>query len=371
LASVWLVILVIGFVQAGNGLQTDLLGVRADMEAFPPLVIGLIMACYYVGYSTSPLVSRSIIGRLGHVMTISAAALIAGVVIVLHGLIVTAPAWALLRLISGLSLSILYVAVESWIHERVDNRVRGRIFSLYVVMQLVAMTGSQALLNLGSPREVGIFAVAGILFALGAVPAFAARHDAPHKAPPEPFDIVKLFRVSPLGVLVTALSGVSWSIVFTFGPVYAGKAGFDLAGVSLFMGLAMAGGAVAQFPFGWLADAIGRRPTIVAMSTGALGASLFGLWASRHGFAMLDASSVLLGALIFPLYAISVAETNDKIAPQQRVPAAAGLVLLFGLGSILGPLLCGGAMSAAGPQGFFAVLAAVTLATVAVAAKAR
>ncbi len=370
-ASIWLVILAIGLVQTANGLQTDLLGMRADLEAFPAWTIGLIMASYYVGYSAAPLVSRSVIARLGHVTTMAAASAIAGIVIVTHAFAVTALVWALLRVVSGLALSLLYVAAESWIHERVDNRLRGRVFSIYMVVQMIAMTVAQALLSIDSPRHAGLFVLSGLLFTAGAAPVLFARRVAPHRAPPDPFDLVKLFRTSPLGVIATVLAGVSWSIIFTFGPVYAQRSGFGIAGVSLFMGLAMVGGAVCQFPFGWLSDRAGRRLTIGLMSAAAVAASLFGVWADAHGAEIKYLAAPLLGAFVFPLYAISAAHINDRIAPQARVAAAAGLVLLFGLGSIFGPLACGWAVSAIGPAGFFEVLAAVMATSVAVAAVAR
>ena len=64
LKSVWLVIFAAGLVQTANGLQTDLLGVRAGLEAFPVWALGVIMACYYIGYSAGPLVSHNIVARL-------------------------------------------------------------------------------------------------------------------------------------------------------------------------------------------------------------------------------------------------------------------------------------------------------------------
>jgi hypothetical protein len=47
------------------------------------------------------------------------------------------------------------------------------------------------------------------------------------------------------------------------------------------------------------------------------------------------------------------------------------LVLLFGLGSILGPLASGGAMSAMGTDGYYVVLAATLAASLAVTAITR
>jgi MFS family permease len=130
LRSVWAVILTGGLVQLANGLQTDLLGVRAGIEKFPPLAIGLIMAGYYVGYSTGPLVSPLVIRSLGHVRTIWIAMAIAAVSIAVHGVFVSPSAWTLLRVVSGLAISVNFVAVESWINDRSENRVRGRVFAV-------------------------------------------------------------------------------------------------------------------------------------------------------------------------------------------------------------------------------------------------
>lgn len=369
--SVWAVIATIAFVQTANGLQTSLLGVRAGIEAFPAWTFGLIMASYYVGYTAAPLASRQIIGRAGHVNTMAVGALVAALMIVAHAYLVWPLAWAVLRAISGFALSSLYVGAESWIHDRVENAQRGRVFSIYMVVQMIAMTLAQLLLSVGNPRTAYPFILAGLLFAVSCAPVLYARRSAPHHAPPAPFGILKLYFASPLGAIATVLAGVSWSIVFTFGPVYAQRSGFGLSQVSIFMALAMIGGAFVQFPMGWLSDAAGRRLTIALMSAGGIAVALFGLWADGHGIVAKYAGSFLVGALIFPVYAISAAHTNDAVTPQNRVAAAAGLVLLFGLGSIFGPLLSGGAVSAMGASGYFVVLAATMTASLAAAAVTR
>ena len=366
--AVWAVLLSAGIVQVANGLQTDLIGVRATLEAFPAWTTGIVMASYYCGYVTGSLLSHSVIQRLGHVQTTMAAVVIAACVIVLQALFVTPLAWIALRLLCGLSLAMTYVSYESWINERAENRVRGRIFSLYLVMQMIGMTGSQALLSAGDPRNTHLFILTAILFVIGGIPMLLARHMAPEKPPPSPIDMKALFTVSPLGALITTLSGIAWAIVFAFGPVYAQRAGFSLRNIGLFMGVAMVAGAIAQFPLGWLSDAVGRRATLILMTACGLAAALFGLWTHKDGVYI---AMVLIGASVFPLYAISVAHTNDRIAPHRRVASAAGLVLLFGVGSIFGPLLSGGAMSVMGVNGFFASLAAVMALSVAVTAIAR
>src|ERR1700733_15363638 len=219
LAAVWAVILSGGIVQTANGLQTELLGVRAGLEAFPPWSIGVLMAGYYVGYSSGPFLSRVVIRRIGHVYTIAIGLLFAAISILLHAVIVTPVAWTILRAISGIVLASTYVACESWISGRSENRVRGRVFSVYMVLQMAGMTFAQVLLASGDPKTIRPFALSALLFVAGAVPVLFSGRSAPAAAPPEPFGLVHLFRVSPLGAAATACAGILWSIFFTFGPV--------------------------------------------------------------------------------------------------------------------------------------------------------
>ncbi len=368
--TVWAVIATIFFVQTANGLQTSLLSFRAALE-FPAATIGMVMASYYVGYSAAPLVSRAVIGRIGHVNAMALGTVCAALLIAAHAVLVTPLAWAVLRLVSGFVLSSAYIAAESWIHDRVSNDKRGRVFSIYMVVQMVAMTLAQLLFGLGDPKSLAPFLLAAAVFVVAAIPVLSARKTAPHRLPPAPFGVLRLFLASPLGAIATVLAGVSWSIVFTFGPVYAQKSGFDVVHVSLFMALAMVGGALLQFPFGWLSDHFGRRRTIALLSAGGVAVSLFGVWADGQGDVAIYAGSALAGALIFPMYAISAAHTNDAIAPQNRVAAAAGLILLFGLGSIFGPLAVGGAVAGMGASGFYVVLAATLGVSLAAAAVTR
>ncbi len=146
------------------------------MEAFPTWTIGIIMAFYYVGYSAAPLVSRFVIGRAGHVKVMFIGVLLAGGVIALHALLVAPLAWAALRMLSGFVLSSAYVAAESWIHDRVENSQRGRVFSIYMVVQMAAMTIAQLLLDVGDPRSTMPFFLAAAIFVVGAFPPlFATR----------------------------------------------------------------------------------------------------------------------------------------------------------------------------------------------------
>lgn len=371
LHSISAVILSVGLLQIGNGLQTDLISVRADIAGFGAGTIGWMMATYYVGYSLAPLSARLLIGRLGHVCAIVICAVAAGAMILAHPLLVTPAAWASFRFVSGFALSLVYVGYESWINDRAPNAERGRAFSVYIVVQMAAMLVAQCLFGLGDPVKVGPWVLTGALFASAALPVLLARRSAPDHAPPAPLSLARLFAASPLGAGATVLAGVSWSVLFTFGPIFAKHVGFGQSGTGLFMALAMATSGILQFPLGWLSDVAGRRRVIAMMFVLGFVASLFGLWAARHGVTANLVAVAVTGGFVFPLYAICVAHVNDATAADARVAAAASLVLLFGLGSILGPLMSGWAFTAMGPMGLYAILAATMVAGLALAARWR
>jgi MFS family permease len=371
LYSISAVILSVGLLQIGNGLQTDLISVRADIAGFGAGTIGWMMATYYVGYSLAPLSARLIIGKLGHVGAIVVCAVAASAMILVHPFLVTPASWACFRFVSGFALSLVYVGYESWINDRAPNAERGRIFAVYIVVQMAAMLVAQYLLGLGNPAKIGPWVLTSALFASAAVPVLVARRSAPDHAPPAPLGLARLFATSPLGAGATVLAGVSWSVLFTFGPIFAKHVGFGLAGTGLFMALAMGTSGVLQLPLGWLSDIAGRRRVIALMFVLGLVASLFGLWAASHGITANLVAVAATGGFVFPLYAISVAHVNDVTAQDARVAAAASLVLLFGLGSIAGPLLSGWAFAAMGPMGLYAILAATMIAGLAVAARWR
>jgi len=59
---------------------------------------------------------------------------------------------------------------------------------------------------------------------------------------------------------------------------------------------------------------------------------------------------VAFGALVFAVYGLSVAHTNDLIAPSEVLETTGGLLLLYGIGATVGPTLAGGLMDLLGPE---------------------
>jgi MFS family permease len=122
------------------------------------------------------------------------------------------------------------------------------------------------------------------------------------------------------------------------------------------------GGAIFQWPLGLLSDKLDRRRVLAATT---LGAALVGLVILLAGEHVPEIALMLLGGLwggmAFPLYSIAVALTNDHARPDEYVQVSSGLLLMYGVGAIVGPLLAGLTMAATGPIGLYIFSAVVHL----------
>jgi MFS family permease len=61
----------------------------------------------------------------------------------------------------------------------------------------------------------------------------------------------------------------------------------------------------------------------------------------------------IFGAAIFAMYPVIVAHANDHAPPGTSIQVSGGLLMVYGLGSIIGPLVAGLPMMELGPRGLF------------------
>lgn len=357
--SAWALLLGMGMLMLGNGLQGSLLGIRAVSEGFGTTVTGLVMTGYYVGFLAGSTLTPRIVLNVGHVRVFSALASLASVAILVHAAAVEPLTWAAMRFVTGFAYAGLYVVAESWLNDRATNESRGQLLSVYMVVLFSGLALGQLLLNLADPAGVFLFLLASVMISLAIVPISLTAGPTPAFETITKISIRQLYRLSPLGVLGASATGMAHGTLFALGAVYGERIGLSVAEISLLMGVAVTGGIVAQWPIGRLSDRFDRRRVITAV---ALLAAIFALLAAIFGgtsFALLLGLTFLLGCMTLPMYSLCIAHTNDYLKPTQMVRAGATLVLAGGIGACLGPPLAATLMGAVGPVAFFAFLAGV------------
>jgi len=80
-----------------------------------------------------------------------------------------------------------------------------------------------------------------------------------------------------------------------------------------------------------------------------------------EGFLHVLLGAGFLGAFVFTLYSLSAATANDRITSEQRVQVAGALLITYGAGAVIGPILAGQFMSLLGPQGLFFYVALIEI----------
>lgn len=358
--ATWPLLLGMGILMLGVGLQGTLLGVRATAEAFSPTVTGLVMSCYYVGYLVGTRLSPRLMRRVGPVRVFATLAAIAAIAVLVQGAWVHPLTWGLMRLVSGLCAAGIYVVAESWLNHRASSDNRGRLFAVYMLILYAGLGSAQFLLVIANPMTTLPFMLVAALICAAMVPIVASAREVPGPAAPQRVRFGELFRQTPLGVVAVALSGVISSILFSMGPVYARLVGFDTHGVAIFMALSIVAGAISQYPVGRLSDRMDRR-TVIALvcAVASAVAVLIATLPARPTAAFLALASVFWGAAL-TLYSLSVSHVNDKLRPEQMVAASGKLLLVNGVAAAFGPLVIGALLSWWGERAYFASLALLT-----------
>lgn len=351
------------FLLMGNGLQNTLLPVRASIESFSAIDIGLLGSAYFLGFAAGCIYGPHIVRRVGHIRTFTAMATIASCVVLVHAFVITPITWWALRVATGICFAILYMVIESWLNEKATNQNRGTVFSIYTIINLTVITAGQMMLTLDDPTNFMLFSFASILVSLAVVPVALSTSSEPAPIKAVKINFTELYRTSPVGVIGCLTVGLTNGAFWALAPVFVQGDAIDTSVVAVFMSIAVIAGAVGQWPLGRLSDRVDRRQVIVTACVGSMAAGI--LLALGHGFMQnwLLPAAFGYGLFAFPLYALSVAHTNDFAHESKYVEVACGLLLVYAIGAVAGPIIASISMSFMGAGGLFAFTALIHLLT--------
>ena len=350
--ATWALLVGVGFIMLGNGLQGTLLGLRATMEGFPTFVTGVMMSGYFVGIFIGSVFAPRLVRRVGHIRVFAALASTASIAILIHSLYVDPITWTVMRLITGISYAGLYVVTESWLNDRAGNETRGKLLSVYMLITTLGLGAGQFLLNLADPRDADLFILVSVVVSFGLIPMLLTARPAPAFEISGKMTLRILFKASPLAVISNALTGVAHGTIFGLGAVYARQKGFDNELVSIFMACFLFGGLLFQWPLGLWSDRVDRRKMIIVMAGVAVAMTLLAV-ITPAGSTRFFVIIALLGGMAMPMYSMCIAYANDRLEPEQIVAASGSLVMVAGIGMSTGPIMVSYLMSLFGPDYYF------------------
>ena len=343
----------------GSGLFGTLLGVRAGLEGFPDVVIGLIMSAYFVGFFVGTLVCPAIVRRVGHIRAFTMFAAIASATAILHALVIGPWVWAALRVVNGVCMVGFFMVTESWLNSITSNERRGQVFSAYVAVTLGSLALGQIFIAAADPTGFILFGVVSIFFSLALVPVAFTRIEQPQPVTVPHLGVRHLYDVAPAAVVGAFASGLTGSALWGLAPVFVQRIDLDTPVVAGMMTAAVLGGALLQWPIGRVSDRSDRRRVLSAICAAGALAAVATLAATHWSVAAIMAAMFLYGGLAFSVYPLSVAFLNDRLAREHALASSSGLLLVYGVGAAIGPTVAGSAMEIFGPRTLFGYFALV------------
>jgi len=119
------------------------------------------------------------------------------------------------------------------------------------------------------------------------------------------------------------------------------------------MASAIVAAMIVAWPLGRLCDLFDRRRVMFWVALVAATAAALVVFLGAERLWLLTLLAGLFTGLSAALYPIAVAITNDRMASNQIVAASATLLLSYGIGSVIGPIVMSQLVALIGPEGLF------------------
>lgn len=357
LAPISALLLAVAFLLLGHGLLLTLLPVAASGFEFSDSQIALTGSAYFLGFVTGCLCTPHILKRVGHIRSFAVLATAYSVVILVFPWLPDFWSWVGLRFMVGVSISGLYMIVESWLSDCSDSKNRGTILSTYTMLTMLMIMCGQQLFNLGSANSHMMFGLAAVFVSISIIPVSLTLTLAPAPVSQVKLNLAKVWRHSHVAVMSVIAAGLVTGAFWSLAPIYAKSNQFDTAQLTAFMSATVLGGACFQWPLGRLSDRHDRR--LVLMYLALIGVAVSAIFVfvplaiDNFGGWPATVTAFFWGATCMTLYAIALAHANDSADRSDFVEIGSAMLITLGFCSALGAPLASILMNIFGASGLY------------------
>lgn len=349
----------VGLLQLSSGGVGPLDALTGLAAGFTTTEVGILGSAHFFGFFIGCWWTPRLMGSVGHSRAYATFTAMGAIGLAAHVLVVDPLAWALMRVASGICVAGCYTVIEAWLQAKVTNDTRGRTMGSYRVVDISASFVAQFMIGALASLETYIaYNLLTILCCASLLPLAVTKVEQPAIPAIGRLRPGLAWRRSPLAVaavIVAALSAASFRMV---GPVYGQEVGLRADQIGLFLASYVAGGAIAQYPAGALADRYDRRWVLIWLSVAALGASALTVAASGGGEAAVMLAAAVFGFTTFPIYSVAAAHAHDFAEDSERVELSAALMFFYAVGAIAAPWSTSALIEVAGPAALFWVIGA-------------
>ncbi|MEM1233427.1 MAG: MFS transporter [Pseudomonadota bacterium] len=359
-AALFLAVIFLQLSSGGVGTVDALTGLSLG---FSTGQIGLLGSAHFAGFFVGCWWAPRLMGNVGYSRAFAVFTSLGAIGLLGHILTEEPFIWAALRVASGLCIAGCYTVIEAWLQAKVTNATRGRSMGAYRFVDLGGQLAAQLMIGALAGVELYMaYTILAIFCSASILPLALTRASPPGlEGAPRLHPLLAVQR-SPLAVGGVIVSGLTSSAYRMVGPIYGSEIGLSADQVGLFLAAVILGGAVAQFPAGWIADRYDRRKVLVGVSLASTAACGVSAMAATPAAAI--AASALFGFVTLPVYSIAAAHAHDFTEDHERAELSAALLFYYAVGAIISPVAVSALIGAYGPLSFYVFIAAGHLALI-------
>lgn len=360
-AALFLSVILMQLASGGLGPLDALSGLALS---FTTSQIGLLGSAHFLGFFIGCWWAPRLMGSVGHSRAFAAFTATGAMSLIAHMVVIDAYAWAAMRIAMGLCVAGCYTVLEAWLQAKVTNATRGRAMGIYRLADMGASLVAQMLISVLEPASYVSYNLLALICCAALLPITLTKAEQPATPSAPRLRPGLAIACSPLaaaGVVVAALSSATFRMV---GPLYGQQVGLAIEQIAWFLAAFVLGGALAQFPVGWLADKYDRRHVLIGLSIAAVFSCIVTAWLGELSAQGVMLTAFFFGLTSFPIYSVSAAHANDFARDDQRVELSAALMFFYALGAIAAPLAASKLIEAYGPSAMFIMIAVAHLALI-------
>ncbi len=332
------------------GTVSPLLAISLQHKGTSPATIGFVVSASWVAILLFYKLIPRLLHKFGVVKTNLCSVLITS--LGLWGITLTDNLILIftLNFILGIGLILRWIACDTWIVQVSSKHELGRAIGIHeTLMGLGIALGPLIIAIFGAKSAVPFYVCIAIMLLAGALSLSLKKYDFFPSRPQEKKQ-VKLFPLIPVALCGAFIAGFAETSSISFLAGYAVSMGYVISMAALLVSVFGFGGTLLQLPIGFLADKssykVGQLVCggFLLLATLTLPFVLSTVWLST-------ALVFLWGGAIGGMNTLAVIEAGNKVEEAHLSTAMSAIAMFYTLGSIIGPVVTGLAVSYLSPSG--------------------
>ena len=267
--------------------------------------------------------------------------------------------WFLIRFLIGFAGALAWNAFDTWMLSMANDSNRGKIVTIYNTVFVIGFAIGPMVISLTGIEGWFPFVVISALSFLAIIPLITIKIDDPKLPEKKSLPVFAAIIAAPTIFGAAILCGLDDVMFVSFFPIFMIKSNFSQDLALQYVTITLVGGVICQPIIGVLLDKMNKR---LLMNTAVLITFIcpiiFALFINN--FYIMAISCFMGGGAASGIFAISLTMLVERYSASQVAGATAILVMVFEVGSLIGPLIGGRVMDIVGPMGFIYTITSFT-----------